>query len=116
MKTELDEYDLSFSKGVWSRMLYENISSFKIDIYHNERGFPGMIHDSFGAKGTKECELYFVNTICEKNQTDDIWQVSSFGFAILSKPSNCGEFELDYKGVILNIKKRTIEINLLGEG
>ena len=116
MKTELNEYDLSFSIGVWGRMLYENVSSFKIDIYHNERGYPSNMHDVIGGAGTEKCELYLVNKICEKNQTDDIWQVSSFGFAILSKPSNCGEFELDFKGVTLNIKKRTIHINLLDEG
>ena len=110
MRIKLDENELSFSVNILGRLLYENLSGFMLDIYYNDRGFPAKIHDAFGAEGVNGSRLALVNRISEYNNTDDVWQVASFAFAIISNPSNCVEFELEYNGEVLSIKKKTIII------
>jgi len=112
MKEAFDEFELSFSFNVWDKILYENNQDFLLDIYYNEKGYPANIHDLGGEAFINEYRLALINEICMKNNTDDIWRVSSDAFAIVSKKSNCGYFEMEFKGQVINILKKTIFIEL----
>ena len=113
MKVVLDENDLSFPVNIMGKILYENIWEFKLDIYYNDTGHPGKIHDLGAGENIPKYRLALVNEICKKNNTNDIWRVCSDAFAIISKNSNCDSFKMEYKGVVLNILKKTILINSL---
>jgi len=106
----LDEYVLSLPVNIWDKMLYENIKEFQLDIYYNDKGFPANIHDLYGIKAVNEFRIALINEICKKNNTNDIWRVSSDSFAVISKKTNCGNFEMEFKGKVLKILKKTILI------
>jgi len=113
MREILDEFELSLPVNVWDKILYEGIQEIKLDIYYNSIGYPAKIHDLGAAENIPKYRLALINEICIKNNTNDIWRVSGDAFAIKSKKSNCDSFEMEFKGINLNIKKKTIVINSL---
>ena len=113
MKEKIDEYELSLPVNVWSKILYNNINEIKLDIYYNDKGHPSNIHCFYGAKAINEYRLLLINEICIKNNTNDIWRVSSDAFAILHKGSNCDAFKIKYRDQEMNILKKTIIINVI---
>ena len=112
MRTCLDEFELSFPINIWNRILYENVSEIEIDIYFCKGGYPRQIGDSFGSEAVNEFRLILVNEILLKNNTDDIWRVSSDAFAIFSKCSNCTGFSIDFRGINVDIAKKTLLIKV----
>jgi hypothetical protein len=110
MKMTLDEEDLSFYLNVMDKIIYENVQEFNLDIYYNDKGYPANIHDLGAGENIPKYRISLINEICKRNNTNDIWRVSSDAFAIIAKNSNCGSFKMEYKGIILNILKKSILI------
>jgi len=110
MKKTLDEEELSFPLNVMNKILYENVQEIHLDIYYNDKGYPANIHDLGASENIPKYRIKLINEICKKNNTNDIWRVSSDAFAIMSKSSNCDSFKMKYKGIILNILKKSIMI------
>ena len=106
----LDEFKHSFPINVWSKLLYDGVSEFHLDIYYSEKGFPAVIHDAFGNDGINGFRNSLVSKISTMNSTNDIWRVASDAFAVVSKASNCGGFDIIYKGVCVRILKKTVLI------
>ena len=111
MRTIIDEGYMSFPANVWEKILYKHISEMEVDIFYNDHGHPKHVHDAFGALAINEFRLAVINEICKRNSTDEIWRVTSDGFAILSKDSNCASFTLDFRGIKHTILKKTIKIS-----
>jgi hypothetical protein len=106
---------LSFPIGVWQGLLYRNAKEIKIDAYYNSTVHPTLIHDTFGAGELDKFTLAVINEILERNSTDKIWRMHADAFAILHKDSNCGSFNLNYRGLEHVILKKTIEIKVVDE-
>jgi len=115
MKKTIDEFELSFPLNIWNKILYENIEKFQLDIYYNETGFPPKIHD-LGKAEIDKFRLVFINEVCNRNNTDEVWRVSSDAFAVMAKRTNCGNFKIEYREVIFNILKKTVLITVCPQG
>ena len=115
MESKLDEARLSFPINIWNKMLYENVLTFHLDIYYNDKGFPANIHDAFGAEGVDDFRYTLMNQILNKNEIEheQIWRISSDAFAIVSEASNCGFFDFDYKGHNIKVMKKTAVLTLV---
>ena len=109
MKTLTDEEKMSFPISIWDKMLYDDVQEIRLDVYYNDKGYPANIHD-LGAADIDKYRIALINEICKRNGTEKIWRISSDAFAIEAKDSNCGSFELQYKGLILKILKKTVLI------
>lgn len=112
MKKVIDEFELSFPLNIWEKMLYENVHEFQLDIYCNDRGFPANIFDLGGSELINKYRLILIDEICEKNNTDTIWRVSSDAFAIIAKGKNCNSFEIKIRDINLKILRKTVLISL----
>jgi len=110
MKETIDENELSFPVNIWEKILYHNVHELQLDIYYNETGFPAKLHDLYGASEINKYRLVLINEICKRNNTNDIWRVSGDAFAVISKKTNCGNFNIKYKDLTLYILKKTVII------
>ncbi len=110
---EFDEHELSFPVHVWEQILYKGLNNITIDIYYTEGGFPKEIHDEFGIESVELFRLMLVEMINYKNNCNDIWRVSSDGFAIKHKNDNCSQFEFVFKNKHIMILKKTVTISKL---
>ncbi|WLE97268.1 MAG: hypothetical protein QTN59_00240 [Candidatus Electrothrix communis] len=108
---ELDEYEVSFPVHVWEQILYEGLKEIVIDVYYTEGGFPKEIHDEFGTESVESFRVMLVEMIKSKNNCNDIWRLSSDGFAVKHKSGNCSRFELVYKNIQIKILKKTVTIS-----
>jgi len=108
---ELDDYQLAFPVHVWEHILYEGLKDITIDIYYTEDGFPKEIHEEFGAESVDSFRLMLIEELKSKNSCNDVWRITSDGFAVKHKHDNCSQFELAFKDKQFKILKKTVTIS-----
>ncbi|HCL56335.1 MAG TPA: hypothetical protein DHW82_04925 [Spirochaetia bacterium] len=110
MNGYLNETDLSFPINIWNKFLYYDTNEIKIDVFYNSNGYPKYIHNEFGAEDVNKFRINLIEEIKKKNNTKDIWRLSSDAFAIIHDLNNCEDFDFEYKGIKQKILKKMILI------
>lgn len=96
-------------KSIGELMVYEDLDSKHLDIYYYPKGYPGNIHDEYGALAVQD----FCNEIISKLEclNNNVCRVCSAAFAIPYSDNDPDELLVDFKDHTYNLKRKTVSIN-----
>ena len=81
----MNSTDISLPINIMNLFLYEDQKELCLDIYYNDKGFPAVLHDKYGAMRIEDYRLKLINHILQKNNTENIYRVSSDAFVVMGK-------------------------------
>lgn len=96
-------------KSIGELITYGDLDNKYFDIYYYSSGYPGDIHDEYGALAVQD----FCNEIISKLESldNDICRVCSAAFAIPHYDKNPAELYVDFKNRTYELKRRTVLID-----